>query len=415
MKILPTFLCGPILYSCFLAHLAVGADGQEHWAFLTPKAPELPFVKNLRWPRTPIDHFVLARLEQSGLEPSREADRETLIRRVTFDLTGLPPTLEEIDGFLADKSPAAYEQLVNRLLQSPRFGEHMARFWLDVVRFGDSYGRHMDPKWEMWPYRDWVIKAFNSNKPYDEFLIEQLAGDLLRQPTDEQLVATGFNRLHVTYGKGSVLPEEAFVDNVVDRVVTTGTALMGLTFACCRCHDHKYDPLTMTDFYSLFAFFNSIDGGPMFQRHEMPAEPTLSYVQPEARSRFARLHARAGELEKEITALRTATAESTEYAIWIAEEPGRQHDEKLLDGYLKDHVAKFRQLEEQLASVERDKEEISCTTAIWKERKEPRPAHVLNRGDYQQPGASVERRALHWQAGRRWDDGVAAGRVAGGG
>ena len=374
-----------------------GADWREHWAFLAPVAPELPLVKNQRWPRTPMDHFVLARLEQIGLKPSSEADRETLIRRVTFDLTGLPPTLEEIDAFLADESPQAYEQLVNRLLQSPRFGEHMARFWLDVVRFGDSYGRHMDPMWDMWPYRDWVIKAFNSNKPYDQFITEQLAGDLLPDPTDQQLVATGFNRLHVTYGKGSVLPEEAFVSNVVDRVVTTGTALMGLTFECSRCHDHKYDPLTMKDFYSLFAYFNSIDGEPMFQRHEKPAKPTLTYVQPEAKSRYAKLAARASDIEQEISALRTATAESAEYADWLAEEPGRQHDDGLLDGYLKDHVAqfpqtKFGQLEEQLASVQRDKGEISCTTAIWKERKEPRPAQVLNRGDYQQPGASVERR-----------------------
>jgi len=370
-----------------------GADWREHWAFLPPVEPELPLVKNQRWPRTPMDHFVLARLEQIGLKPSSDADRQTLIRRVTFDLTGLPPTLEEIDAFLADESPQAYEQLVNRLLQSPRFGEHMARFWLDVVRFGDSYGRHMDSMWDMWPYRDWVIKAFNSNKPYDEFITEQLAGDLLPDPTDEQLVATGFNRLHVTYGKGSVLPEEAFVNNVVDRVVTTGTALMGLTFECCRCHDHKYDPLTMKDFYSLFAYFNSIDGEPMFQRHEMPAEPTLTYVKPEAKSRYAKVHARESEVEKEITALRTATAESAEYADWLAEEPGRQHDDGLLDGYFKDHVAKFGQLEEQLASVQRDKGEISCTTAIWKERKEPRTAYVLKRGEYDQQGASVERRA----------------------
>ena len=374
-----------------------GADWREHWAFLAPVAPELPLVKNQRWPRTPIDHFVLARLEQTGLKPSSEADRQTLIRRVTFDLTGLPPTLEEIDAFLADQSPQAYDKLVHRLLESPRFGEHMARFWLDVVRFGDSYGRHMDSMWDMWPYRDWVIKAFNSNKPYDQFITEQLAGDLLPDPTDEQLVATGFNRLHVTYGKGSVLPEEAFVSNVVDRVVTTGTALIGLTFECARCHDHKYDPLTMKDFYSLFAYFNSIDGEPMFQRHEKPAKPTLTYVKPEAKSDYAKLAARASDIEQEISALRTATAESSEYANWLAEEPGRQHDDGLLDGYLKDHVAqspqtKFGQLEKQLAGVQRDIGEISCTTAIWKERKEPRPAQVLDRGDYQQPGASVERR-----------------------
>jgi len=368
-----------------------GADWREHWAFLAPVAPELPLVKNEAWPRTPIDYFVLARLEQSGWAPSSEADKETLVRRVTLDLTGLPPTLEEIDAFLADQSPQAYERLVDRLIESPRFGEHMARYWLDAVRFGDSFGRHMDPMWDMWPYRDWVIKAYNSNKPYDQFITEQLAGDLLPDPTDQQLVATGFNRLHISYGEGTVLPEEAFVGNVVDRVVTTGTVLMGLTLECSKCHDHKYDPLKMTDFYSLFAYFNSIDGEPQFQRPELPFEPTLTYVKPEAKSRYAMLAARASEIEKDIAALRTATAESTEYANWLAEEPGRKRDEKLLDGYLKDHVEKFRQLEEQLASVQRDKGEISCTTMIWKERKEPRPAQVLNRGEYDQPGASVER------------------------
>ena len=364
---------------------------REHWAFLAPVAAELPWVENRAWPRTPIDHFVLARLEQTGLEPSIEADQEMLVRRATLDLTGLPPTLEEIDAFLADESPQAYDKLVHRLLQSPRFGEHMARFWLDAVRFGDTLGRHMDPMWKMWPYRDWVVNSFNSNKPYDQFITEQLAGDLLRDPTCQQLVATGFNRLHVTYLPGSVLPAEAFFNNVVDRVVTTGTVFMGLTLECTRCHDHKYDPLKMTDFYSLFAYFNSIDGEPMPKNPEFAGEPTLTYVKPDAKSRYDVLVARAGRIEKEITALRTASVKSPEYAQWLEQVPGRQHDQKLLDSYLKDHVAKVGQLEQQLASEQRDQAEISCTTLIWQERTEPRPAQVLIRGEYDQPGASVER------------------------
>ena len=368
-----------------------GAVWREHWAFLAPVAAELPLVENRVWPRTPIDHFVLARLEQTGLEPSIAADQETLVRRATLDLTGLPPTLEEIDAFLADESPQAYDKLVDRLLQSPRFGEHMARFWLDAVRFGDTLGRHMDPMWNMWPYRDWVVNSFNSNLPYDQFITEQLAGDLLPDPTCQQLVATGFNRLHVTYLPGSVLPAEAFINNVVDRVVTTGTVFMGLTLECTRCHDHKYDPLKMTDFYSLFAYFNSIDGEPMPKNPEFVGEPTLTYVKPDAKSQYDVLVARRAKIEKEITALRTASVESPEYAEWLEQESGRQHDEKLLDSYIKDHVAEVGQLEQQLASAERDKEEISCTTLIWKERKEPRPAQVLNRGEYDQPGARVER------------------------
>ncbi len=240
-----------------------GAPWQSHWAFEAPRRPSPAAVKNSDWPRGDIDRFVLARLQQDQLAPSPEADRVTLLRRVTFDLTGLPPTLAEVDAFLADESPGAYETAVDRLLTSPRYGEHMARYWLDAARYGDTHGLHLDNYREMWPYRDWVVRAFNDNRPFDQFVVEQLAGDLLPDATLDQLIATGFIRCHVTTSEGGSIEEEVYVRNVNDRVVTLGTVFLGATFECTRCHDHKFDPYTMKDFYSLFAYFNSLDGKPL--------------------------------------------------------------------------------------------------------------------------------------------------------
>ncbi len=238
-----------------------GAEFSGHWAYLPPKRSPLPAIKNTDWPRNEIDYFIAARNEAEGLPQSAEAGRESLIRRATFDLTGLPPSLEEIDAFLADESPDAYEKLVDRLLNSQAYGEHMGRYWLDVVRYGDTHGLHLDNYREIWPYRDWVIRAFNNNKPFDEFTIEQLAGDLLPNPTLDQLIASGYNRCNVTTSEGGSIEEEVYVRNVIDRVETTGAVFMGLTLGCAVCHDHKFDPFTMADFYSLFGYFNSIDGG----------------------------------------------------------------------------------------------------------------------------------------------------------
>ncbi len=240
-----------------------GADWQEHWSFVPPERPESPTVSDASWPRNAIDTFILLQLDRAKLKPSPEADKATLLRRVTFDLTGLPPTLEQLDAFLADESPNAYEHAVDRLLDSPHYGEHMARFWLDAARYGDTHGLHLDNYREMWPYRDWVIRALNKNMPYDQFTIEQLAGDLLPNATLEQRVATGFCRCNVTTNEGGSIKEEVYTRNVVDRVTTMGTVFLGLTLECTRCHDHKFDPLTMHDFYSLFAFFNSIEGPAM--------------------------------------------------------------------------------------------------------------------------------------------------------
>ncbi len=235
-----------------------GAEWQTHWSFAPIRRPALPAVQNENWVRNPIDTFVLAQLEAHGLSPSPPADKTRLIRRVTLDLTGLPPTIAEVDAFLADDSPDAYEKVVDRLLASPRYGERMATHWLDAARYADTNGYQTDGDRSMWRWRDWVIEAYNNNMPFDQFTIEQLAGDLLPEPTLEQRIATAFNRNHRGNGEGGVIEEEYAVEYVVDRVETTGTVWLGLTIGCARCHDHKYDPISQQEFYQLFSFFNNV-------------------------------------------------------------------------------------------------------------------------------------------------------------
>ena len=281
--------------------IAEGAKWEAHWSFTPPVKSKPPAVAHENWPRGTIDHFILSRLEQEKLTPAAEADKVTLLRRVTLDLTGLPPTPAEVDDFLADNRPDAYERAVDRLLASPRYGEHMARFWLDAARYGDTHGLHLDNYREMWPYRDWVVGAFNRNLPFDDFLVEQLAGDLLPTPNDEQLIATGFNRCHVSTNEGGVIPEEVYVTAVFDRVETFGTVMLGLTVGCTRCHDHKYDPLTQGDFYSLFAYFNSLDGNEMDGNREDPA-PVIRAPLPEQTSRLAELDQKIAAAETKLAA-----------------------------------------------------------------------------------------------------------------
>ncbi len=234
-----------------------GARYERHWAFLSPSRPALPQVKQSNWPRNAIDHFVLADLENKGWRPSVEADKATLIRRVTLDLTGLPPTLKEIDDFLADRSPQAYRRVVNRLLESESYGEHMTRYWLDAARYADTNGFFTDDERSMWRWRNWVINAFNDDMPFDQFTIEQLAGDLLPKASIDQRIASGFNRNHMTTHETGVIDEEYRVEYVVDRLETTATTWLGLTVGCARCHDHKYDPISQKDYYRLFAYFNN--------------------------------------------------------------------------------------------------------------------------------------------------------------
>jgi mono/diheme cytochrome c family protein len=235
-----------------------GAKWQKHWAFLAPERPPLPAVQKRAWVRNPIDTFLLARLESEGLEPSPEAERATLLRRVTLDLTGMPPTPAEADAFLADPSPDAYEKVVDRLLSSPRYGERMAVRWLDAARYADTSGYQSDGERQMWRWRDWVLGAYNHNLPFDRFTVEQLAGDLLPGATLEQKIATGFNRNHRGNGEGGIIPEEYAVEYVVDRVETTATVWLGLTLGCARCHDHKFDPVRQKEFYQVFAYFNNV-------------------------------------------------------------------------------------------------------------------------------------------------------------
>lgn len=260
-----------------------GADYERHWSFVTPQRPTPPVIRGDHWSRNPIDQFVLERLKNEGLQPSPQADRRTLIRRVTLDLTGLPPTPVEVAAFVDDESPRAYENVVDRLLASPRYGERMAVEWLDAARYADTHGYLFDTERSMWRWRDWVIGSFNRNQPFDEFTIEQLAGDLLPDPTLDQLIATGFNRNHIINNEAGATPQEYFVENIVDRVNTTATVWTGLTMGCAQCHEHKYDPFTQREYYELYAFFNNVpeSGLDGFNSNAKPniAAPTSGQLQ----------------------------------------------------------------------------------------------------------------------------------------
>ena len=286
-------------------------------------------MRNEKWARNPIDRFVLARLEQEGLKPSPEADRATLLRRLSFDLTGLPPTSAEVDAFLADKSPNAYEKQVDRLLALPQYGERMAMQWLDLARYADTHGYHIDSGREMWKWRDWVIDAFNRNMPFDRFGIEQLAGDLLPNATVEQKLATGFHRNHMINYEGGAIPEEYQVEYVADRVDTTANVFMGLTVGCARCHDHKFDPISQRDYYRFFAFFNTIAEKGLDGRAGNAA-PILEMPTAAQASEIAWLQQTIAEHEaampeKEMQALARAMAEDApgDIAATFARRPAR--------------------------------------------------------------------------------------------
>ena len=275
-----------------------GAPWQQHWAFQPLVQPAPPQLAEDAWSKNPIDQFVLRRLRSEGLTPARQASAETLLRRVAFDLTGLPPTIEEIDRFVNDKSPGAYEEMVDRYLQSTAYGEQMARHWLDLARYADTNGYQYDTERTQWVWRDWVIAAYNRNLPFDQFTIEQLAGDLLPEGTAQQRLATGFNRNHGITIEGGIIDEEYRVEYVMDRLVTVGSVWMGLTVGCARCHEHKYDPISQKEFYELFAFFNQVpEGGRGFAPQETIASPLAEQQQREANREIARLRA---ELEKPV-------------------------------------------------------------------------------------------------------------------
>jgi mono/diheme cytochrome c family protein len=297
-----------------------GASWSEHWAFVNPTRPAPPAISGERWGRNPIDAFILARLEREGIKPEPEADRGTLIRRASLDLTGLPPDSKDVEAFVADSSPDAYERIVDRLLQSPAYGEHRARYWLDAARYADTHGLHIDNYREMWPYRDWVIEAFNRNLPFDQFTVEQLAGDLLPNATREQLIATGFHRCNITTNEGGVIEEEVAVMYAKDRVDTTGTVWLGLTVGCATCHDHKFDPIRQRDFYSLAAFFRNTTQDPM-DGNIFDPPPVIVVASDADRARWDALREEIPAAQAEIQQSRIAA--EPEFEKWLGSRERR--------------------------------------------------------------------------------------------
>jgi hypothetical protein len=285
-----------------------GAAYEEHWSFIGPKRPAIPKAKNRQWARNPTDDFILSRLEKEGLTPSEEADRPTLIRRVTYDLTGLPPTPEEVQAFVMDGSGNAYEKVVDRLLASPRYGEHRAHYWLDVARYGDTHGLHLDNFRSVWPYRDYVIKSFNQNKPFDQFVKEQIAGDMLPTRNLDTLVASAFLRVGISSGEGGALIEELRVNNKRERAEAFGAAFLGLTTGCAVCHDHKFDPITRKDFYQLTAFFNNLTENPSNDdRQDWP--PFIRVPKENNRAAYEQILAKRTAMENQIAQRRARARE----------------------------------------------------------------------------------------------------------
>jgi hypothetical protein len=297
-----------------------GAAYEEHWSFIAPKRPKIPETKNHQWARNPIDGFILSRLEKEGLTPADEADRPALIRRVTYDLTGLPPTPEEAQSFITDQSANAYEKVVDRLLASPRYGEHRAHYWLDVARYGDTQGLHLDNFRSIWPYRDYVIKSFNQNKPFDQFVKEQIAGDMLPAKNLDTMVASAFLRAGISSGEGGALIEELRVNNKRERAEAFGAAFLGLTTGCAVCHDHKFDPITRQDFYRLTAFFNNLTENPSNDdRQDWP--PFIRVPKENNRAAYEQTLAKRSALENQIAQRRAQARELV--ANWLQDSKAR--------------------------------------------------------------------------------------------
>lgn len=391
--------------------IATGAPWGTHWAFSPPKRPAVPKVaalsgwNSVRRVRNPIDAFIIARLEREKLAPSPEASRETLLRRVTLDLTGLPPTPAELDAFLADRQPDAYERVVDRLLASPRYGERWAWDWLDIARYADTNGFQGDPERTMWPWRDWVVNAINANLPYDQFTIEQLAGDLLPNATRDQQLASGFHRNNMFNGEGGRIAEETRVENVFDRVETTATVWLGTTFTCARCHDHKYDPIKQTDYYALYDIFNQMSETGKNQGGKI--EPVLDLSTDAERERVSRAGAELESLAKEIETFElkkfprpngksafdspVAKALPGNLPVTLAKaQPGRRTIDALLEAipHFKDtdpdptYAALLQRLLDALRS--RDEANASVTKVmIMDELPTPRETFVLNKGNYE--------------------------------
>ena len=367
-----------------------------HWAFLAPKRPVLPAIETRKSePANPIDAFIRARLAREGIAPSAEADPVTLLRRVHLDLTGLPPTPAQVEAFLGDTRSDAYERVVAELLASPHYGERWGRWWLDVARYADSNGYSIDAPRSLWPWRDWVIQAFNEDQPFNEFVVEQLAGDLLPEATLSQRIATGFHRNTQINEEGGIDPEQFRIESVIDRVNTTGTAFLGLTVGCAQCHDHKFDPLSQREYFQLFAFFNQQD------------EPSLEAGTPEQFAAREAVRLRGKPLQAELDA--QAEALKPKFAEWEAAltPEARQKlplevrnvlgllpaDRKpaqaklALEGYNRTD-ANYREIEQRLREARRDEPKIP-TTMVLAERAEPRECFVFIKGDFTRRGAEV--------------------------
>ncbi|CAN5731294.1 DUF1553 domain-containing protein [soil metagenome] len=394
-------------------------EAPTHWAYVPPERPALPTVGTVDWPSNPIDHFILARLESEGLAPAPEVDRARLIRRVSLDLTGLPPSIEEVDAFLADDRPDAYERLVDRLLASPHYGERWARPWLDLARHADSNGFQRDGFRDVWPYRDWVVNALNADLPFDRFTVEQIAGDLLPDASLDQKIATGFHRGPTVNVEAGVDQEENRVHGVVDRVNTTATVWLGSTLACAQCHDHKYDPFSTEEYYRLFAYFNQTEVETKFRSEDDTAAidfrgPYLAVpLPPEDRARRRSLRREQVALAEQCESLMEAARPlltDWETALLADEEPlqslaapirsilktpaeerSDEDRQQLAEALLRHRDPSFRKARQSLTELERRLEDLEPPKAlVMVERAEPRPTFVLNRGDFLDPGAPVE-------------------------
>ena len=400
-----------------------GAAYAPHWAFVPPNQPEPPKIKLGSWTRTPMDFFVLAKLEKSGLSPSPEADNTTLIKRLYIDLIGLPPTVDEVQAFLADEDPKAYDKLVDRLLDSKHYGERMALSWLDAARYADSNGFQQDGDTWQWMWRDWVVKALNDDLSFDQFTIWQLAGDLLPDATEEQMIASGFNRNHLLNGEGGAIAEEQRFVNLFDRMDTTATNWLGLTLACAQCHDHKYDPITQRDYYSLMDAFNRVpeSGRPTrFSSRIRVAEPLLELPTEEVKKEIAAKQAEIDKIEKEAKAVKEAAFEGWYAGLMTdgkvgegkglpnnvvsiltkAEEDRTAEDKKALAKELRQHFNTRVQstLVDKIPLLKKN-DELTKKLAEYKgdflprvmvmSDKQPRETSILNRGDYLSPAEKV--------------------------
>ena len=389
--------------------LEQGGEWKTHWAFNPPQKAELPSVQAKDLIKNEIDHFVLSKLERKGETFSKQADKATLLRRVSLDLIGLPPTTEQVQAFLNDPSSNAFEKMVDRLLENPQFGERMAWDWCDAARYADTNGFQADPERKMWPWRDWVIKAFNENMPFDQFSIEQLAGDLLPEANQDQVLATAFNRNHMYNGEGGRIPEETRVENVFDRVETTGTIWLGLTFNCARCHDHKFDPISQKEYYQIYDYFNQtsekgLNGGGAIPPY-LDLSPPLEQTKLEELNRFVeKLGAEVALFEKDffpresnLPAAKSPKAKDLDgdnlFALTFAPKDRNTYLLSLLYRFYQNRSPDYAQLISKLRKAMGDRNKQASQNLlvmVMDERKEGRPTLILDRGIYDMPKDSLE-------------------------